>query len=183
MNKVPAIENQIVSLLKKGDQQAVALIYDHYGAVLFGLCVRMMGSKEEAEEVFQESMIKIWKKAQSYDSEKARLYTWMMNVTRNTCIDQIRKEDRKPEIQAVEKNVTKVEAVHQTTDSVDHIGLKKELKNLRPEDRSVIELSYLEGYTQDEIAQKLNIPLGTVKSRARKAIKELRRLLAKDIGS
>lgn len=181
-NKAPK-EEEIVGLLQDGKQEAISIIYDNYGAVLFGLCVRMMGSKEDAEEVFQEAMIKIWRYAKSYDPSKARLYTWMMNVTRNACIDQIRKNDRRPQIQDVDANVYKVDAVHQTDLPVDHIGLKKELERLRPEDRKVLELAYFQGFTQGEIAKKLNVPLGTVKTRARKAISELKRFLAKDIGS
>lgn len=183
MKKRPPIEEEIVGLLQDGKQEAISLIYDNYGAVLFGLCVRMMGSKEDAEEVFQEAIIKIWRYAKSYDPSKARLYTWMMNVTRNACIDQIRKDDRRPQIQDVDTSVYKVDSVHQTDLPVDHIGLKQELERLRPEDRKVLELAYFQGFTQGEIAKKLNVPLGTVKTRARKAINELKRFLAKDIGS
>jgi len=183
LSKRPPIEVKIVDLLQDGKQEAMSLIYDNYGAVLFGLCVRMMPSREDAEEVFQEAMIKIWRYAQSYDADKARLYTWMMNITRNACIDQIRKNDRRPQIQDVETHVYKVDAVHQSNLPVDHIGLEKELEKLRPEDRKVLELAYFQGFTQGEIAKKLNVPLGTVKTRARKAISELKRFLARDIGS
>lgn len=169
--------------MQAGNREAVSLIYDHYGAVLFGLCQRMLGSKEEAEEVFQEAMLKIWRYAQSYDANKARLYTWMMNVTRNTCIDQIRKNDRRPQIQDIETNVHKADANNQSQTPVDHIGLMKEIERLRPEEKKVLELAYFKGFTQGEIAKDLNIPLGTVKTRARKAINELKRFLAKDIGS
>lgn len=183
LNKRPPIEVKITELLQEGNEEAVSLIYDNYGAVLFGLCVRMMGSKEDGEEVFQEAMIKIWRYAKSFDPSKARLYTWMMNVTRNTCIDQIRKNDRKPQIQDIDSNVYKVDSVNQSEIGVDHIGLKKEINKLRPEERKVLELAYFKGFTQGEIAKDLNIPLGTVKTRARKAITELKRFLAKDIGS
>lgn len=183
LNKRPPIEVKISTLLQEGNEEAVSLIYDNYGAVLFGLCARMMGSKEDGEEVFQEAMIKIWRYAKSFDPSKARLYTWMMNVTRNTCIDQIRKNDRRPQIQDIDSNVYKVDSVNQGEIEVDHIGLKKEIDKLRPEERKVLELAYFKGFTQGEIAKDLNIPLGTVKTRARKAITELKRFLAKDIGS
>lgn len=169
--------------MQAGNREAVSLIYDNYGAVLFGLCQRMLGSKEDAEEVFQEAMIKIWRYAKSYDPDKARLYTWMMNVTRNTCIDQIRKNDRRPQIQDIDTHVYNVDSAAQSQTPVDHIGLRKEIDKLRPEERKVLELAYFKGFTQGEIAKDLNIPLGTVKTRARKAINELKRFLAKDIGS
>lgn len=183
LSNKPPIEENIIAKLLNGNEEAISLIYDNYGAVLFGICRRMLGNKEDAEEVFQEAMIKIWRYGKSYDPSKARLYTWMVNVTRNTCIDQIRKNDREPQIQDVESNVHKVNAVHQTELPVDHIGLKKELAKLRSEDRRVLELAYFQGFTQGEIAKKLKVPLGTVKTRARKAINELKNLLAKDIGA
>ena len=169
--------------LKAADQQAISLIYDNYGGALYGLCLKMMGSKEEAEEILQEALTKIWRYAQSYDSSKARLYTWMVNITRNACIDQIRKNDRRPQIQDVDSNVYESEASVKTETPVDHIGLKEELAKLREEDRKVLELAYFYGFSQSEIAKKLNVPIGTVKTRARKALSELKTRLAKDIGT
>jgi len=177
------IEIEIINKLKAADQQAIALIYDNYGGALFGLCLKMMGSKEDAEEVLQEALTKIWRFAQSYDPDKARLYTWMINITRNTCIDQIRKNDRRPQIQDVDSSVYESGASVKTETPVDHIGLKEELAKLREEDRKVLELAYFYGYSQSEIAKKLRLPIGTVKTRARKAINELKTRLAKDIGS
>lgn len=169
--------------LKAADQQAISLIYDNYGGALYGLCLKMMGSKEEAEEILQEALTKIWRYAQSYDSSKARLYTWMVNITRNACIDQIRKNDRRPQIQDVDSNVYESGASVKTETPVDHIGLKEELAKLREEDRKVLELAYFYGFSQSEIAKKLNVPIGTVKTRARKALSELKTRLAKDIGT
>ncbi len=181
-NRSP-IEIKIISLLKGANQEAISLIYDNYGGALYGMCLKMMGSKEDAEEMLQESLTKIWRYAQSYDADKARLYTWMINITRNTCIDQIRKNDRRPQIQDVELNVDNGEATPKTETPVDHIGLKKELMSLREEDRKVLELAYFYGFSQSEISKKLNVPIGTVKTRARKALNELKTRLAKDIGS
>lgn len=169
--------------MQAGDQQAISLIYDNYGGALFGLCLKMMGSREDAEEVFQEALTKIWRFAKSYDPEKARLYTWMINVTRNACIDQIRKNDRRPQIQDLDSNVNSHAEAIKVDTPVDHIGLKEELNKLREEDRKVLELAYFYGYSQSEIAKKLKVPLGTVKTRARKALNELKSRLAKDIGS
>lgn len=166
-----------------GNENAINLVYDHYGAAIFGFCLKMLGDKEAAEEVFQESMIKIWKYGKKFDPEKARLYTWMISITRNNCIDYLRKIQRAPQIQSFESNVSIAEGISGDEVSVDHIGLKKELDKLDEEERVIIDLSYFQGFTQNEISTKLNLPLGTVKTRARRALRELKRLLAKDIES
>lgn len=143
----------------------------------------MLGDKEVAEEVFQESIIKIWKYGKKFDPKKARLYTWMISITRNTCIDHLRKIQRAPQIQSIDSNVSTAEGISGGDLAVDHIGLKRELEKLDEEERVIIELSYFQGFTQNEISKYLKVPLGTVKTRARRALKELKRLLAKDIES
>jgi RNA polymerase sigma factor (sigma-70 family) len=180
-NKTP-IEEEITRNLLSGNEKAMALIYDNYSAALYGVCRKMLLSTEDSEEVFQEVMVKIWKAGKSFDPNKARLYTWMVNIARNTCIDLMRKNNRRPQIQDTDSNVHVIEQNHNTEFPVDHIGLKEEIAKLRKEDRNVLELAYFSGYSQGEIAKKLNLPLGTVKTRARKAINELKTLLARDIG-
>jgi len=180
-NKTP-IEEEITRNLLIGNEKAMSLIYDNYSAALFGICRKMLRSREDAEEVFQEVMIKIWKAGKSFDPNKARLYTWMVNIARNSCIDLMRKNNRRPQIQDTEESVYIMEQNQSTEFPVDHIGLKEEIAKLRKEDRNVLELAYFSGYSQGEIAKKLNLPLGTVKTRARKAINELKTLLARDIG-
>ncbi|PTM03599.1 MAG: RNA polymerase subunit sigma-70 [Bacteroidetes bacterium] len=181
-NKTP-IEEEITRNLLSGNEKAMALIYDNYSAALYGVCRKMLLSTEDSEEVFQEVMVKIWKAGKSFDPNKARLYTWMVNIARNTCIDLMRKNNRRPQIQDTDSNVHVIEQKnHNTEFPVDHIGLKEEIAKLRKEDRNVLELAYFSGYSQGEIAKKLNHPLGTVKTRARKAINELKTLLARDIG-
>lgn len=182
MAEITQIEHQIITGLLNGDDRSMALVYDHYGAAIFGLCKRMLQDVAKAEEAFQEAMVKIWQGGAGYDQSKGRLYTWMINITRNTCVDHIRKENRRIQIQDVGDDVYKVESHHKTDLPVDHIGLKKQLEKLRKEDRQVLELAYFMGYTQDEIAKELRIPLGTVKTRARKALNELKAILRRDIG-
>ena len=180
-NKTPT-EEEITRNLLIGNEKAMSLIYDNYSTALFGICNKLLTSTEDAEEVFQEVMIKIWKAGKSFDPNKARLYTWMVNIARNSCIDLMRKNNRRPQVQEMEDSVYIIDQNRHTEFPVDHIGLKEELTKLRKEDRNVLELAYFSGYTQGEIAKKLNVPLGTVKTRARKAISELKTLLARDIG-
>lgn len=182
MSNKEAVELQIAEYLKIGDEKAVALIYDNYGAVLFGLCRRMMRNQADAEEAFQEAIYKVWKAGSRFDAQKAGLYAWMINLTRNQCIDMLRKKNRRPQIQDDQDDVTLHRVHSEENSSVDFLGLKGEVDKLRTEDRQVLELSYFEGYSHAEIAKKLKLPLGTVKTRARKAIQDLKLLLRNEIG-
>lgn len=175
-------EIQIIDLLRDGDEKALALIYDHYGSVLYGLCLKMLFSAVDAEEAFQESIYKIWRASASFDANKAGLYAWMISITRNHCIDALRKKERRPQIHSGDSDVTLNNEKSAVKLAVDHLGLESQVDRLREEDREVLELSYYQGYSHGEIAEKLSLPVGTVKSRVRKAIQDLRLLLRREIG-
>jgi RNA polymerase sigma-70 factor (ECF subfamily) len=166
-------EEKIVQLLRGGRQEAVAYLYDHYSASLFGVAMRIVRSRELAEQVLQDSFVKIWKYGSQYDGAKGRLFTWMLNITRNTAIDATRtgyykfyqKTDDLSGLQGSEsKEETKPE----------HIGLREMVGQLDEKYRVLIEKLYFEGYTQQEIGEELGIPIGTVKTRLRAAVEQLR---------
>lgn len=166
---------ELFKRVQRGDKAAFAQVYDAYSEALFGLCVSILGSEEEAADALQDACVKIWKNAGRFDPAKARLFTWMLNITRNTCIDRYRKlaKTTKVDIQAVDKSVDISKA---SQIKVDHIGLKDLASELRPEQLKMIEFLYYRGYTQQEVADDLDMPLGTVKTTARTAIHELRKI-------
>jgi RNA polymerase sigma-70 factor (ECF subfamily) len=172
-------EEELVSLLAKRDQQAFAYLYDNYAAALNGIIFRMVENTELAEDILQEAFVKIWNNFSSYDSSKGRLFTWMLNLTRNLTIDTLRSKGYKKQskISGDENSVNNLASDGQMVERFDAMGLRKQLVNLRPEQRSIIDLAYFNGYTQDEISKEMGIPLGTVKTRMRAAIIELRKLL------
>ena len=168
-------EKDIVKMLHQNDKRVMAIIYDQYAAALYGVIFRIVKKEAIAEDVMQDAFVKIWKKGTTYNSSKGTLFTWMLNITRNTAIDKIRSAGyRKSEkIQTLDHHVynhtTKTHAIHP-----DHIGLKEITNNLDNKYKEVIDLVYFNGFTQKEVSEHLDIPLGTVKTRLRIALRELR---------
>jgi len=178
MNSPPKrdqLEKQIVSLLHRGDQQAISLIYKNYSNTLMGLIYKVVKSDVIAEEVLQDTFVKIWKNAYQYNSKKGRLFTWFANIARNAAIDKVRSASfqRQSKTDQTENFVDIKEAGQEIQHTTDP-GLRKVIDSLDDKYKSLIDLVYFQGYTQREIEKEFNIPLGTVKSRLRSAVKALR---------
>ncbi len=169
-------DNQLISLLKAGDEAAYAKLYDDYSSLLYGIILRVVGDKRDAENLLQDCFVKVWQNAERYDPEKGRLVTWLINIARNTAIDFTRSKyySQKSKNQTIDNIVDKDTGNAVFSVSVDTLGLRQLVQKLTPACRQVIEWMYFEGYTQQEIADNFNIPLGTVKLRARSAMQELR---------
>lgn len=132
-----------------------------------------------AEEVLQDVFLKIWDKFEHYDASKGKLFTWLLNIARNQAIDKTRSreisKDRKTsDIQNVVSRIDNKDYIEQR---VDGIGVKDILKDLPKDQHFIVEYLYLKGYTQSELAEEFNIPLGTVKTRLRLAMQQLRTTL------
>ncbi len=180
MNELKYSEEELVQMLRNKDQQAFSYLYDNYAAILNGTILRMVEDTGLAEDILQEAFVKIWHNFSAYDSTKGRLFTWMMNLTRNLTIDTIRSKGYKKQrlISSDENSVSNITDNNRAADKLDTIGLKKQLALLKPELKNLIELAYFQGYTQEEISKETALPLGTVKSRMRTAILELRKIVA-----
>jgi RNA polymerase sigma-70 factor (ECF subfamily) len=144
--------------------------------MLYGVIFRIVNNEEDAQNLLQDACIKIWQHAAHYDPQKGRLATWLINIARNTAIDFTRSKyfSQKRKIQNIDLFVVNETGNSASSIPVDIIGIRNMLHQLTPACRQVIEWMYFEGYTQQEIADNFNIPLGTVKSRARLALMELR---------
>ena len=166
-------------LLQRQDQQAFSYLYDNYAPALNGIIFRLVEDSTLSEDILQEAFMKIWNNFSSYDKTKGRLFTWMMNLTRNLTIDTIRSKGYKKQqkISGDENSVNNVQDFSTGAEKFDSMGIRQQLDNLKPEQRIIIDLAYFNGFTQDEIAKQIGIPLGTVKTRMRSAILELRRIL------
>lgn len=171
-------EDELVALLKGVPDKGVSLLYDNYASALFGVISRIVQEQEIAEDLLQEAFVKIWKNIRSYDKSKGRLFTWMLNIARNTAIDKLRSKDyqKAGQVQSISKSVYTLGKTHNTSNNTDTIGLKEFVEQLKPEHRSVIDMLYFQGYTQMEAAEELNIPLGTVKTRVKAALMQLRKI-------
>lgn len=169
-------EDEIVSALKNKTRDAVGIAYDKYSPFLFGLIVKIVHSQEIAEDLLQEVFVKIWKNIDSFDSQKAKFITWIANIARNLAIDKIRSKEYKNQQQNhdIEDFVNIIEDSSTSGFNPEHIGVKEMLEKLQPEQKVLIDMVYFRGFTQAETAEKLGIPLGTVKTRIRSAINVLR---------
>lgn len=143
-----------------------------YSPSLYGIALSIVKTEQDAGDVLQESFVKIWKNIKKFDENKGTIFTWMLNITRNTAIDKYRKLKK---IYQREKNEVIDSGIN--FKNTDFIGIKELVKKLRPEHVEVINEIYFKGATQQEASESLNLPLGTVKSRARAAMKELRKII------
>ena len=173
-------EQELVVALKERNNQAFGFLYDNYAGALYSIIRQIITNNDElAGDVLQEVFINIWRKIESYDQTKGRLFTWMLNIARNASIDTLRSKSyqNSQKNQELPDNVYKGIANQTTQLNVDNIGLKKVLEKLKPEHRVLVELAYFKGFTHEEIAEMMAIPLGTVKTRIRNALLQLREYL------
>ena len=179
MSKKVDIE-ALLTLLKKRDNRGFSLLYDNYSKALYGIICKIVKDEAEAENLLQDSFVKIWKRIDDYDASKGTLFTWMLNLTRNLAIDKVRSADFRESSQNVslEDNVRQVDNEYQSDVDVDAIGLQKVVEKLRPEYKLLIDLVYYKGYTQSEVSDEFGIPLGTVKTRIKAAITQLRGMIS-----
>lgn len=169
-------EYELVRLLREKDESAYSYLYDHYSGSLFGVINQIISDRELCYDVLQETFINVWRRIETYNEVKGRLFTWMLHIARNAAIDKVRSKNYQQTLR------------HQTINSddnfepsvrpgVDDVGLKKVLFRLKEEQRSLIDLSFYKGFTHEQIATAMHIPLGTVKTRIRSALIELRSIL------
>ncbi len=166
--------------LKERNNQAFGFLYDNYAGALYSIIRQIITNNDElAGDVLQEVFINIWRKIETYDQTKGRLFTWMLNIARNASIDTLRSKSyqNSQKNQELPDNVYKAVTDQTTQLNVDNIGLKKILEKLKPEHRVLVELAYFKGFTHEEIAEMMAIPLGTVKTRIRNALIQLREYL------
>ena len=169
------LEKDIILLLKAGDKKALTLLYDNYSNSLFGVAYKITNDEALAKDALQESFIKIWKNSSKYDPSKAKLFTWLYRITRNTAIDKLRSSNNRSskEVQIEHSNVYNVSTSGINQDVID---LKDHVAKLDQKYKIVLNALYFEGMTQQEASDELEIPLGTIKSRLKIALRELKKV-------
>ena len=163
--------------LRNREKIAIEALYDMYSSSLYGVISRIITDTPTAEDVLQETFVKIWNSFASYSTEKGRLFTWMVNIARNLAIDKIRSKDFKNQNknQELENNVTFIDEQRNTAYNPELLGIKELVETLKPEQKSILDLVYFKGFTHVEAADELGVPLGTIKTRLRMAIIQLRK--------
>jgi len=172
-------EQELVGMLRQRNDRAFGYLYDNYSGALNSIINGIISDKETANDVLQEVFVNIWRKMELYDASKGRLFTWMLNIARNASIDKIRSKGYQNSLknQSLPENVDTMNIGVATGPKTDDVGLKKVLTKLKSEHRVLIDLSYFQGFTHEEISKVLNLPLGTVKTRIRSALTLLRTML------
>lgn len=166
----------MVQRFQKKDVIAFEMLYDMYSENIRGVIHTIVRDGELAEELAQDVFVKVWNNSESYDPRKGRFFTWILNIARNTAIDKVRSKsykNRKKNL-PVHYFVDILEQADYKSETVDTAGLKKMLMTLKSKCIQLIELLYFKGYTQREASETLDIPLGTVKTRNRNCISQLR---------
>ncbi len=171
-----------VNAAKAGDQRAFEKIYQQYAPILYSALLRWVKDTEVAENLLQDSFVKIWSNTSQYDPSRGRFFIWMYRICKNCCIDYTRSRRYKHNRMTLltEDLSSLAGKIPGHSFSPDHIGLRKIVSKLCGEEKEIIELLYFKGYTQAEVAQLKSIPLGTVKTRSFKAIRNLRKFFIPD---
>lgn len=172
-------QEEILALIYKKDDRAFTLLYDLYSKSLFGVISNLIKEQEDAEDVLQQVFIKIWKNIDSYNPQKGRLFTWMLNITRNAAIDKLRSKGYNTSIKnlSIDNFVHLIDDNSKQNNKIDSIGIQDFIKKLKPKCIKIIDLLFFKGYTQQEASEELEIPLGTVKTQNRNCIQDLKNLL------
>ncbi len=169
-------ETELVAFLRQKENSAFSYLYDHYSGALYGVIRQIIGDVDTSNDVLQETFVSIWRNIDSYDESKGRLFTWMLRIARNAAIDKTRSKNFQHGQKQQPLGDGEMPELS-VRPGIDDIGLKKVLLKLKDEQRSLIDLSFFQGFTHEQIAKALHIPLGTVKTRIRAALTQLRTLL------
>lgn len=169
------LEKHIVELLQERNDKAISLLYDNYGDTLLGVAKKVVRSDDLAQDVLQESFIKIWKKADSYDPSKAKLFTWLFRITRNTAIDKLRSINTKSD-KEIQIDVSDVYTLGIESTKPELMDVQDHLDKIEEKYRIVLDALFFQGMTQQEASEDLDIPLGTIKSRLKIGLRELRKI-------
>lgn len=180
---------ELMDLVKNGDDLAFEVLYDRYSRAVMGFVYKIMQSDELAAEIVQETFIRIWDRCDKYETGKGKFSSWMFGIARNLAIDKYRKLKIRPEAAQNESEVLQMELTPSDNPAMDDRvegNIQREkvqtiLQELPDDQREIIELAYFKGLTRREIAKDTGIALGTVNSRARRALIRLGSLLENDL--
>jgi len=185
-----ATDERLVEALEVRDERALETLYDRYGDYVYSVCLRMVGDVQLAEDLSQEVYLRLWRRPDLYDTSRGKFVTWLLSVARNRAIDERRSRGRRfrhesPPSESTEEVLGSVPASESRDVAIvseERVVVQKALAILPPEQKLAIQLAYFGGYTQQEIAEGLRQPLGTVKTRIRLGMQKLRQLLIEQQG-
>ena len=168
-------EKEIVSLIVKRDVRGIDALYDQYGKYIYGLIFQVIKTEGVAEIVLQDTFLKVWNKIDKYSLQKGRFLTWLISIARNSAIDMTRSKNYKQSMKLISLNNVSISSEKTISGvNIESMDMRDIVAKLDPKYKELIELVYFKGFTQTEASDELGLPLGTVKSRIRKALSDLR---------
>jgi RNA polymerase sigma-70 factor (ECF subfamily) len=188
-NLVDLSDVDLIDRASEGDARALEVLYDRYSRVVFSFALRIVGDPQVAEEVLQEVFFRAWQQGSAYRAARGSFITWLLSITHNMAIDEVRRRRRRPQKADSESPEEVLASVADTAPSVEEevwLGSLRStivaaLENLPPAQREAIELAYFQGLTQREISERLSEPLGTIKTRMRLGLQKLREQLGANL--
>ncbi len=173
------VEQSILQRIASGDKSAVQDCLNNYGGLVWSLARRMLPDVNEAEDAVQEIFIEIWKNAERFDESQSSETTFVAMIARRRLIDRLRKTTRQPEIDSFEDMLVEPSGDEgkKMQTSVEAKQAAEAMRELRPEQQQILQLSIIQGYSHQEISDALKMPLGTVKTHARRGLIEVREII------
>lgn len=176
----------LIAQIGAGDSAALSLLYDRYARLVFGLALRVLGSREQAEDLVQETFWRVWRRSGTFQPQRGQVSAWITGIAHNLVIDELRRQRARPSPVYEDEDRPVLRELEDTRSDVVGAALDGEMRRLLDtaleripsEQREVIELAYFAGLSQSEIAERLQNPIGTVKTRARLALQKLRDILS-----
>jgi RNA polymerase sigma-70 factor (ECF subfamily) len=184
----PALNDvTLINLIAHADSDALSALYDRYSRLVFSLALNVVGDRSSAEEITLDVFTRIWEKAETYRPEQAQVSTWLSSITRYRSIDVLRRRGARPEQHSIgwadvaPGSLPHMDGPEEATElALQQQRVRSAVAKLPPEQQQALALAYFRGYTQREIAQALDQPLGTIKTRIRLAMHKLRDMLAEE---
>lgn len=173
-------DDDLLRAMARGDESALAALYDRYRLILFGLILRILHDRQEAEDVLQEAFLQVWRRANDFDPARGRAFTWLVTIARSRALDRLRMLGSRSRFVEADEQAGADEVIDTAQElikSEEGEIVRRALRELPSEQRRTLLLAYFEGLTQAEIAERLGDPLGTVKTRMRSGLIKLRELL------
>jgi RNA polymerase sigma factor (sigma-70 family) len=173
-------DEALVALVARGDEDALAELYDRVGRIAYGLALRILRDERHAEDAVQEAFLQVWRSAATFRPERAKASTWVLTLVHRRAVDLVRREERR-QADPLTDDSAAVTAAEQTDEAAwlrfERERVQTALKQLPDLQREALELSYYGGFSQSELAERLGVPLGTIKSRMFSGLARLRELL------
>jgi RNA polymerase sigma factor (sigma-70 family) len=175
-------DEALVALVARGDEDALGELYDRIGRIAYGLAMRVLRDERLAEDAVQEGFLAAWRSAATFRAERAKASTWILTLVHRRAVDLVRREERRRAEPLSEETVARAGGVAQSTDEAAWLRFERErvqgaLRELPDVQREALELAYYGGFSQAELAERLGVPLGTIKSRMFAGLARLRELL------